>query len=92
MEHMPVNIKWEDQVALVPATMAIHNFNRKTDSLDDDFVEAKRNPNYGQGESEACNEDRSEGIAEDDKDEAMNKLRDNICTSIAFGRIGIRMR
>ncbi|KAL3839251.1 hypothetical protein ACJIZ3_023842 [Penstemon smallii] len=42
MESMPANINWRDQVALVLATMAIHNFIRKNDHYDEDFLDFER--------------------------------------------------
>ncbi|CAH9147048.1 unnamed protein product [Cuscuta epithymum] len=88
MDKMPVNISWNDQISLVPATMAIHNFIRKSDRMDDDFLEAESN------ESEATNDaggEDTEEVQSHQGDDAMNKLRDDICASITFGRIGVPM-
>ncbi|XP_073133806.1 uncharacterized protein [Henckelia pumila] len=88
MSNMPVNISWLDQVALVPATMAIHNFIRNMDAKDEDFLEAdlRRNNRNDDIERNGANNTVSYGQS---SDETMEKLRDDICASITFGRIGI---
>lgn len=87
---MPINLAWEDQVTLVSATMVIHNFIHKTDTKDDDFMEAERNPNFGQHDTDDYIEKNTMSEPQFSND-AMNKIRDDICTSITFGRIGIPM-
>lgn len=90
MKDIPINISWEDQVALVPATMAIHNFIRKVDALDEDFLQYDRDPEYlpesaRNGRSSGNNHGPDLGM----NDGSMDRVRDDICTSISFSRIGI---
>ncbi|XP_073158314.1 uncharacterized protein [Henckelia pumila] len=88
MSNMPVNISWLDQIALVSSTMAIHNFIRKTDAKDEDFLEADLRANNGNDyiKQSDANNFASYCIQ---SDETMDKLRDDICTSIVFGRTGV---
>ncbi|XP_012851818.1 PREDICTED: uncharacterized protein LOC105971511 [Erythranthe guttata] len=90
MKDIPINISWEDQVALVPATMAIHNFIRKVDALDEDFSQYDRDPEYLPNRtSNRRSNDNIHGPNFDVIDGGMDRVRDDICTSIAFSRIGI---
>ncbi|KAL3843592.1 hypothetical protein ACJIZ3_000995 [Penstemon smallii] len=92
IKDIPVNLRWEDQVALVPATMAIHNFIRKVDKLDEDFLEYDRDPNYLPEDAYSDrNNDNIKGDSIGVNDVGMDSVRDNICTSIAFSRIGVNI-
>lgn len=91
MDQMPVNISFPDQVALVPAMMAIHNFIRLRDQDDDDFVDAERNSQDHGRDPNGNNGDYHVGGFQQ-SDDAMNKLRDDICTSITFSWMGLHVR
>ncbi|CAH9131608.1 unnamed protein product [Cuscuta epithymum] len=91
MDYMPVNISWTDQISLVPATMAIHNFIRKNDRMDDDFLEAEQKDDQASNDEETDDCDDVQTHHSEVGDDAMNKLRDDICASITFGRIGVPM-
>lgn len=82
LDKMPVGIPFADQVALVPATMALNNFIRRHDALDDDFLRFK---DYEPAQfTRMTSQDQNNDIN-------MNKVRDNICASITFSRIGVSM-
>ncbi|KAL3820188.1 hypothetical protein ACJIZ3_006093 [Penstemon smallii] len=91
LKDMPVNIPWEDQVAFVPATMAIHNFIRKIDRNDEDFLRFENDNVNLENEDGGANENDNPDDLNDSSDRGMDKLRDDICTSISFTRIGIQM-
>ncbi|KAG8387867.1 hypothetical protein BUALT_Bualt02G0065900 [Buddleja alternifolia] len=72
--------------ALVSATMAIHNFIRKNDLEDPDFLR------YAEDilvdvDGDVGPECHGPEIVQND--DIMKKVRDDICTSITFGRLGI---
>ncbi|KAK4429139.1 hypothetical protein Salat_1214100 [Sesamum alatum] len=89
---MPVNIPWPDQGALVPATMTIHNFIRKHDQYDLDFLNVDQNPNVHSEEDDVNGEDEDSHHTEvQQSTHEMDKLKDDICTSITFCRLEIPM-
>ncbi|KAL0284911.1 UNVERIFIED_CONTAM: hypothetical protein Sangu_2803100 [Sesamum angustifolium] len=91
MNDIPVNIGWSDQVALVSATMAIHNYIRKHDLEDEYFLFFENNSDSvsddenNEGANSRC-VNRGDNKQSDD---VMNKVRDDICAPITFQRIGI---
>ncbi|CAH9134645.1 unnamed protein product [Cuscuta epithymum] len=91
MDTMPVNIGWNDQICLVPATMAVHNFIRKNDPSDDDFFEAEGRQGATSSSGDEEEDDTLDEVQFPQSDEAMTKLRDGICASIMFGRTGVPM-
>ncbi|KAG8363410.1 hypothetical protein BUALT_Bualt19G0019500 [Buddleja alternifolia] len=86
VNDIPVNIPWPDQIALVAATMAIHNFVRLMDDEDDHFLEAQ---NESVDDGANGDNDQTDECEVQQYDAVMNGIRDDICTSITFGRIGI---
>ncbi|KAG8366208.1 hypothetical protein BUALT_Bualt17G0052600 [Buddleja alternifolia] len=89
VREMFLTIKSNDihQVALVSATMAIHNLVCKLDDEDDHFLEFENE--FIDDDANGNDDDLSDDIEVQQNDDGMNKVRDDICTSITFGRIGV---
>ncbi|KAL3849386.1 hypothetical protein ACJIZ3_011268 [Penstemon smallii] len=78
------------QVALVPATMAIHNFIRKNDRYDEDFLDFERESEQTEPHDDPhiLNAQRH-GPEIEQGGQQMDRLREDICIVINFSRIGI---
>ena len=87
---------FEVQVALVPATMALHNFIIKARAEDFDYEAMLNDPNFAVHEDEDDSDDTEEDATNEDvtpsqisysastnDNNVMNVIRDNICAHMS---------